>query len=1166
MAITLPKGYIKMYPVDNYFKQNSIKNYSKPTFKIRLYDDTFEYTGKGFGSSNLDPFKRAGTFLGTKVGYGFYDYKNNFNNAEIGTTDATQKGSTLGLCPEKTDGTKLYFNVSYFEDGTWTSPILTPFYNATWDKCYITDNTNEDLLNPNLIFSENFENYEKVLSNFDLILQNNTGGTTYNVKNFAPWDYGLQNGYSFAIYGYNTFEYPLSSRLCLKNKNIFPNTFLNCGEVSLDFNILNGINISDLTGTATDVEVSNGGQTLLFLNSVAGNYILVTVGTVGNVTTWFGDSYAYVGTIAFNTTHNLNLAWNNSGTFIYWNAWLDGVKSSGTVSGTYALGTIKDAEICKLYTDVDITLPYLNVMMVDNFRLYNTRIHDNTWKGYRSAIGVKPDYRIKTSNDGTVWSDWYKFSSENTNKNSENYDFCFNIGTNTTGKFAQFQINFSGTAGTGTCSVTSFKPHCFKDISENEIMSISDIERKIDNNNKIGLIEGNDFNFTISNITGSFFGAEQQNKYDNPIFLNRPLLVNSPVSVVAGFGGTGTSGTQYAPVAYGYVTNYNLSPDNFNINFRASDPWTIYGDLQAGTSTGTKAIGSILQHFCDYNNISRSRQKIENISLSYEKIELSNSKKIPLQPSNGGWGDTWENTFLPGLTKRDNSYTSYNPWLCGQTYDGNYTTFWFPGVGWRRHTTAALEAENLKINDWPENNPGRSFCSGYLNNSSEFVYVLFQGNDKINVACTKGGNVTFNSTDASFTTGSALPVLASVWDNASFSGNGYCRILENVNGTAYMEDYYFNPYVSAGLTASGTTTKLGAFSPTAICLIPQPVKTANGTTAYYYLISGTESTGKKYIYKYLPGTGTCTSYIDKIEVFKSYQSLFYKKDENLLYVYGMDKVNQSYHYEGNFNSILKYDYAQSSINRIGIFGLKTQHSPFTLGTLFLNGTAQSGTFFKIEGTKGEIYFDNLYSNNDFFKISYTCPYIYATAPGTGATFKSAIQSLSNLALANSYFDASGNFVFKNKLSTTKTFSISTDGTRSYGNGLQENIISGNIYQDVNKIKNVITVIGTGTNRTTQPDVTSEAIYGTRIMSDYTNNYISTYADTCTYGTLLLNYMAFAKTYVTAKLPFHPEIEVSDGFDFIDTYNGMVANDAIVKSIKFDFKSFTTEISGETKTK
>jgi len=80
------------------------------------------------------------------------------------------------------------------------------------------------------------------------------------------------------------------------------------------------------------------------------------------------------------------------------------------------------------------------------------------------------------------------------------------------------------------------------------------------------------------------------------------------------------------------------------------------------------------------------------------------------------------------------------------------------------------------------------------------------------------------------------------------------------------------------------------------------------------------------------------------------------------------------------------------------------------------------------------------------------------------------------------------------------------------------------------------------------------------MSAYTNNYISTIADVNTFGSIVLDYLTCAKYNVKIQLPAHPEIEISDTFNFIG--RDTTINNIIIKRHTFDTMNWTSEFEGE----
>ena len=137
-----------MYPISDNFKKASVTDFSDPFFTINLYNDKFEWSGYQFGSNQN----------GTVAGFYFYDYNQEKNYAEIGTSFFGSSVFYNGV---------LYAKSTYYGwwDGTWTSAIITPFYKAVWDTIYIDDYLTAPANRTDMVVAEPFNSVESVLKN-----------------------------------------------------------------------------------------------------------------------------------------------------------------------------------------------------------------------------------------------------------------------------------------------------------------------------------------------------------------------------------------------------------------------------------------------------------------------------------------------------------------------------------------------------------------------------------------------------------------------------------------------------------------------------------------------------------------------------------------------------------------------------------------------------------------------------------------------------------------------------------------------------------------------------------------------------------------------------------------------------------------------------------------
>jgi hypothetical protein len=1114
-----------------FYKSESMKQYAMPVFNIRLYDDYFNYSGKDFGSFKYNGMG-SNLYYGTTSDINYYNTKTEKLTAEIGTSTG-YAGYIGGANNANNSGSTLWF--ARQTNGYYETPILTPYYTATWDKVHTYDMLNADIFGSRVIFLRRFEEYRNVGSSCYFSSSSNTKGTiTTDGIDCNSWNVSATGIGNNSVY--------------VRDTSIFGTTFAAFGEVSISFR---------LNGT-----LGTGDTFYPYYTSVAG--VTQDVYIAGSLCKFYrGGVETVIGTVQTGSKYWVTTTWYGSSNLTFYNCWFNEKSTAGTIVGLPPIGTMDYFSFAVLSKADSGSFS----ADVDNLIIHGTNNHQPTWTGNYSYKNFAPLYYIRTSNDGTNFGDYYCFSGSNGSYDASDKTYPY-ILNNISGKFAQFKVYFPGRfsdVANGTAWIGSLMPHCYKKVEMDEINDISNIDHKIQNDSKMGLIESSDFTFNLCNYTGSYIGVQESNIFNNPLFYNRPLFTNAPVRVDAGF--CGSTGTELAPCFYGYITSTSLSENDISIAVTVTEPWGIYGDLQAGTLTGTHSIGSILQHFCDFNGIPRYRQYIEDVKTNYRNVALINSKPSGYNTSNGGYGDQWDYMSFPLDLKNPN----YQMSSIGQTNDGLHAVVSRRNTGWRKFTSASWYQDTLKVDDY---NYMQSLGIGIASDGNGFEYLT------VNTTSTPpvndfymwksvNGNITNKgaySIGAGITPIAGHYVRAVIGDNIRYNGNNTAlfHILTHYNGTSYMLSYIANTD-SINMTYQGSWS-LGSANMLGGCYIKQPIANSRGTTAWYTMFSGFVGT-TPYIFRYGGGTGvTDCAYIDKIQVPYAYRNLYYNISNNILYLYGNGGMTYN-DYTNNVSILDRQQFAENA-PKIGLTGMSTQHQHFSAGTVYINGVPynNAGTTIYQDGTLGKVQFDKLYGLNDNFTISYTVDYFQALAPGTNDTFKTATQNLCNLALGVAYFDNKGNFVFKRKYSYTKEFALSTNGTRIYGTaGFQENTIDGRIYNDINKIKNEISIKGSGTCNGRYIDLLSQSYYGTRKLEEYTNNYITTQADTDIYGTVLLDYLKYPKYYVEQTIPFHPEIEVMDGFDITDTYSGQTTlTDARIKSTSLDLKNFTLKITGETK--
>ena len=670
---------------------------------------------------------------------------------------------------------------------------------------------------------------------------------------------------------------------------------------------------------------------------------------------------------------------------------------------------------------------------------------------------------------------------------------------------------------------------------------------------------------------------------NRPLFTNRPPYINAPIQIYAGF--RGTWGTESIPVGNFKLQELNASTNDISIEIKATDSWAYYGDRIAGTWNGTGFIKDILENCLKYNGFDYKDYILNTITSDFFKIPVLNRQNNPISINTGGFGVNLFSYITPISSGDQPAYNSFNADTYGSyfieneylktqnhifikqlNFVGTFGTYWGGGVG-RRY-----EGENFK------------YCIGNNLITNKCIGAKIRDVREI-------GSYSFAGMGSFYMKGKGTQYFQLVSINKSGWTENYIKNISFPNGS--ITDLAYDSISQCGYLIEGTSKRIMRYGTDGIIngtftigtqdsvfnftTYLEPVANMTGTKTPILLFEGLEGTNN-YIYKY-SGTGSFTfmkKNIIKIDVinnklgtFTSGAGIGVARENGIPFVYSAGyRSNTDIYYD--VADIVSHAYgtlkeAFLSIYKVGQFGFDFQHSYIKNGSVYVNNVDFIGSWKMANAGSSTFVVDNMLSNTDVVTASYGIDTIPLNINCGTWKFKDLTEKLSNLSLGCCYFDTLGRFVYTDKRKTIQNISIYDDVSRSYGSYLIETCIAGNIDRNIAKVKNVVTVVGTSSVGTSiYIDQKSQNMYGTRILTPYQSDFLTILADVNVYGTMLLNYLKDIKTEVNTEIPFHPEIELLDGFSYNDSVNTSAVSTIIVKKISNDLKDFKTNISGETR--
>jgi len=1178
-----------MWNVSENFKKDAVGDWKTPTYAVSLYDDVFTWTGADFN----------GTYS-----KGFYDIRNQKKYAGYGTS--TLEGMALS-------GTRLVLSGTFLS-GTWTSQVITAFYPMTFDKLQFYDFNYKESNNEKVYFREGFDSFESMNRNGAFV---NFTGTIENdgTSRFLRMIATEENG---------------EGRVSYPNVNI-PSDIFEEGRMEFKGKILIGTSIGTLdifdlksdTGVNVGINVTYDGAsgTHAFINAF---YYKGAVGT----------TLTRLGTVLNNTLSSLDISW---GTVL---APTDTVLLSAAVGGRYITGTTAKITARDNVSSFDIlahgtgfagTFWAYNAVIKQIFLGSTALVQENLNKQYGKVY-----YSIRTSDDGTTFSDWYMINNGN-----KEYDLsdksinAYKVNNGTKANYAQIKAEFVNTSGTFLpLNIDVLKLYTHYEIPEKEVISISPITTQLESEFVIGQIENNGIDLTLSNIGSTQFYGESQNEdwRKQALFYNRPVYVNNNIKVSAGFAGSW--GTELLPLTSGIIKSMSVSEDEQSIDINGVNIWGKYSDIKLSGTAGTYNGSDILNMACKAVGIPTEKRFISKNISNYINIPLNCGKYVYQNQSAGGFGETWNySAFEAGdkiavrniassvhPTKGHFKALQYSNKLNPVTdtdiqagraiyiYDSNFNKLTndddFGGFIFSSDRYLTLGNIALQECGTPENTLRLYNLTENTFNNNQYMLV-FDWNKNF----TPQGNKTLINVGTYLFEEDVINF--NLYDKGMFfdsiQGTGF--FLQTESGTVKKYNFVLEKNVSSKntdgtFTFTGTTTITAGtnnFNVTAAFMLPKPVDVYLGTNYYYYACYGYEGTNN-YMYRFGTGTGQNWGFVDKVYIGTTFNNIEFITSTGTDYsgtrsggYFGTSETAQGtqwYYVSGTIldgtsgtnlnNGYYTYkngimytgahrltyfneNYGWSGAREIfdtGLFGLSFQHNTVnTFGTLMVNSVILNTGSYRVLTDKTGVIFNDLYTNNQIFSASYS---VYGVNLGIGTfadyTFKDMIQKIDIPIMSYSWFDGNGNFFVKNRSSFNSLFEINNSTLRNYEKELSENMISGNTNRDIEKVRNAVTVSANGT-KTIVYDAPSILIYGTRELKEYTNDFIPTPADMGTVALIMLENLKYAKTSVSASIPFHPEIEIFDKFKYVDVYNNISVNDVLMKSASTDLMNYTTEITG-----
>jgi hypothetical protein len=1186
------------------YKKASSGEWQTPTYEVNFFNDVFD-----LGSSAL-----GGNFTQK-----FYNAKNQSLSAGLGTT--TLAGVIF-------DGTKILLGTGG-TIGSWTSQILTPYYNAKVDKLQTYDFVYYEESPQAIQFLEGFDSYESMRNNGAIL------GFQYGT---------IQKGGQRNFRGNYLEVYANGS----SNLNVFyPNSnvkedIFNTGELHAkgffaggSLGTLGICSINSDTGANIGLKLtSNGTHRLLYAGYTLGangtNLLIGTIsaGTAGAVAMTWGTVVANKRVIA---------------------GWAGSFYAVGTTNPLTGIGNFNDIRLLSCDKGCTGTYAISKIFINNSFESAGA----NYKIPYYDSVG-NITYYIQTSTDGTTFGNWQNITGTRINSSdnrSINSYVTSGAGSSPEGNYFRVMAVMSS-IGTGMpMPLYGVKAYTSYPIKENQIISIGDITNSLENDFVMGQIDNSSVSISLTNagtklISDSYYPDWR----DNAIFYNRPAYLNSLVKIKAGFAGT--FGTQLIPVFSGYIQNTDVSENEMEVSCSITSNWAFYGDKKLTGTYGTMLGDEAIQTACNSIGILRENTYIDRTKKLYVNTPVVSSKGNSQTESRGGFGDVYNFRTLDfgdkgiirsigqsvhptkGIFNTVLYNISYNPNTdLGQNTDKDNSAF-ITDMKFNKLTEAGFEGQggaNPVMNS-VANIVALQDCTTPTDTLRTFIYAKPQqsvGTSQFIIADWKKDYTNFKKSNSA---------LIGVYDIPAFDTNGvagYGSTINNVmfydsiQGTGYFfrteagttKKYNFNLYqtnsafnvLSGSWTgANGTFTLTGTtdiqagagvnFHITSAFMLPEPVSIYQGTNKYYYACYGREGT-LNYMYRFGTGTGQNWGFVDKISTGNAY-NVYIKQ-----YAYGTDysgtrggyigttekpqgtewvyiagavldgttgnSLNNGWaeynnnilhvggHRLANINTDVGWEQSRELFNN-GLFGFTFQHNTVsTVGSVLLNGSVMNAGSYTVLSDKTGFIFKDLYSLADTFSSSYSVFGQSVTLTIGSYTFKDLVQKTSIPAMAYAYFDGYGNFIFQDRSVVGEKFFLSNANTpRSYGTVLNEQYMGGQTQKDINKVKNVVTVKGTGgVTGTVIKDNASITIFGTRELSEYKNEFINTNADCGTMALILLENLKYAKSDVSLKIPFHPELENTDYFDYTDTFNLINLSNVQVKSITHSLTDWSTQIKG-----
>jgi hypothetical protein len=859
-----------MWNVSENFKRESVGDWKTPTYAVSLYDDVFTWTGADF----------SGTYS-----KGFYDMRNQKRLAGIGTSKlegVTASGTIISMATPS--GT--YFNTI----GTWTSQIITAFYPMTFDKLQFYDFNYKEDNNEKVYFREGFDSFETMNRNGAVI--NFTGtieddGTSRFLRMTSTEQSG-QGRVSYPNININSdiFE---EGRMELKGK-------VNIGT---SIGTLDIMRLKSDTGVNVGINVTYDGLsgTHAFINAF---YYKGAVGT----------TLTRLGTVLNNTLSALDISWGTAlapAEVVVFTACVTGRYITGTTARLTERGNVSSFDVMSHGTGFAGTFWAYNATIRQTYHGSTALVKENLNKQYGKVY-----YGIRTSDDGTTFSDWYMIN--NGNKEYDTSDKSINaykIKNGTKANYAQIRAILTNTSGTYKgLNIDALKLYTHYDIPEKEVISISPITTQLESEFVIGQIENNGIDLTLSNIGGTQFYGETQNEdwRKQSLFYNRPIYMNNAIKVSAGF--SGSWGTELLPLTSGIIKSIAVSEDEQSIDISGVNIWGKYSDVKLKGTSGTYNGSDIINIACKAVNIPTEKRYISKNISNYNNIPLNCGKYAFQNQSAGGFGDTWNYSmfdlgeknviksiaqsvhptkgnfkaisFIYGNYDKEYDYDTIYPRSYHMNiFDSNFNRLtenvsvnspdYIDGlkVGIISMQDCDTPADTLRIYKMTAGHfpltQGTTIMEifdwkkGYTAQTDRYGRIVAR------VAIGTGFYGTFKNEHTMF------------FD--SIQGTGF--YLRNESGTVQKYDYWYKQDVSAfgqagtfNFTGTETITA-GAgthFNITAAFMLPKPIDTYLGTNFYYYACYGYEGTNN-YMYRFGTGTGQNWGFVDKVYLGTSFNNI-----------------------------------------------------------------------------------------------------------------------------------------------------------------------------------------------------------------------------------------------------------------------------------------------------